>query len=135
SVASSSTSVTSSVLQYRTENGRTYHGYKDGSRLSLLILNEQKLSSLTDIQHNMFILTFDNQLGRAPVNAKNTSIKVGRVLDVGTGTGIWAMDFADEHPESEVIRKIAKQIFQILTYFYLRSLVLTFHPINILIIG
>lgn len=26
-----------------------------------------------------------------------------RVLDVGCGTGIWAIDFADEHPETEVI--------------------------------
>ncbi|KAF4773604.1 hypothetical protein HER10_EVM0002323 [Colletotrichum scovillei] len=100
SVASSSTSVTSSVLQYRTENGRTYHGYKDGK---YLMPNDDRENKRLDIQHNMFILTFDNQLGRAPVNAKDTSIKVGRVLDVGTGTGIWAMDFADEHPESEVL--------------------------------
>jgi ubiquinone/menaquinone biosynthesis C-methylase UbiE len=27
---------------------------------------------------------------------------VNHVLDLGTGTGIWAMDFADEHPEAEV---------------------------------
>ncbi|KAK1456466.1 hypothetical protein CMEL01_16479 [Colletotrichum melonis] len=100
SVASSSTSVTSSVLQYRTENGRTYHGYKDGK---YLMPNDDRENERLDIQHNMFILTFDNQLGRAPVNAKDTSIKVGRVLDVGTGTGIWALDFADEHPESEVL--------------------------------
>jgi cyclopropane fatty-acyl-phospholipid synthase-like methyltransferase len=26
-----------------------------------------------------------------------------RVLDLGTGTGIWAIDFADEHPSAEVI--------------------------------
>lgn len=24
-------------------------------------------------------------------------------LDIGTGTGIWAIDFADEHPETTVI--------------------------------
>jgi SAM-dependent methyltransferase len=28
---------------------------------------------------------------------------LGKVLDVGTGTGIWAVDFADEHPEAEVV--------------------------------
>ncbi|EQB45302.1 hypothetical protein CGLO_15852 [Colletotrichum gloeosporioides Cg-14] len=26
-----------------------------------------------------------------------------RVLDVGTGTGIWAIDFGEEHPDAEVI--------------------------------
>ena len=26
-----------------------------------------------------------------------------RVLDVGTGTGIWAMDYGDEHPEAEEV--------------------------------
>ncbi|WXC66058.1 hypothetical protein SNK03_011841 [Fusarium graminearum] len=26
-----------------------------------------------------------------------------KVLDIGTGTGIWAIDFADEYPEAEVI--------------------------------
>lgn len=33
---------------------------------------------------------------------KDSNVKVGRVLDVGTGTGIWAMEFGEEHPESEV---------------------------------
>ncbi|KXH38641.1 hypothetical protein CNYM01_08728 [Colletotrichum nymphaeae SA-01] len=67
SIVSSNASVTSSVLQFRKENGRTYHGYKDG------------------------------------MNSKDTNIKAKRVLDIGTGSGIWAMDFADEHPESEVL--------------------------------
>ncbi|KXH65002.1 methyltransferase domain-containing protein [Colletotrichum salicis] len=26
----------------------------------------------------------------------------GRVLDVGTGSGIWAVNFADDHPEAEI---------------------------------
>ncbi|KAI3582847.1 hypothetical protein IWW34DRAFT_301503 [Fusarium oxysporum f. sp. albedinis] len=30
-VESSTQSISSSILQYRQENGRTYHGYKDGS--------------------------------------------------------------------------------------------------------
>jgi SAM-dependent methyltransferase len=42
-------------------------------------------------------MLLEGELNRAPV--KNPA----RVLDIGTGTGIWAIDFADEHPESEVI--------------------------------
>ena len=26
-----------------------------------------------------------------------------RALDIGTGTGVWAMDFADEFPDCEII--------------------------------
>lgn len=47
----------------------------------------------------MMQLTFGlGKLYRAPID-KN----VQRVLDFGTGTGIWAMDLADEYPKCEVI--------------------------------
>lgn len=38
------------------------------------------------------------RLYRAPIG-----VGVQRVLDYGTGTGIWAIDFADEHPSANVI--------------------------------
>jgi methylase of polypeptide subunit release factors len=51
------------------------------------------------LQHHLFLLTFDDKLGLSPPNEHDA--KVGRVLDVGTGTGIWAIDYGDEHPETE----------------------------------
>ncbi|OHW95814.1 methyltransferase domain-containing protein [Colletotrichum incanum] len=84
STASSTTSLSSSILQHRIENGRTYHRYKDGN-----------------FQHDIFIYTIDDRLGLAP--PCNEDAKAGRVLDVGAGSGSWAIDFGDLHPEAEVI--------------------------------
>ncbi|KAI8310247.1 Secondary metabolism regulator LAE1 [Colletotrichum sp. SAR11_240] len=82
--ASSTTSLRESVVDYLVENGRTYHRYKEGNMV-----------------HALWLLTLDDKLGLAPPCDKDA--KVGRVLDIGTGTGIWAINFADEHPESEVL--------------------------------
>ncbi|KAK6208884.1 methyltransferase domain-containing protein [Colletotrichum tabaci] len=96
--SSSTTSVTSSVLDYRLDNGRTYHAYKNGK---YLIPNDERELDRLDLEHNMFLRTFGNRLGTAPPNEENSN--VGRVLDAGTGTGIWAIDFGDEHPDAEAI--------------------------------
>ncbi|KAL6355216.1 hypothetical protein LRP88_11465 [Fusarium phalaenopsidis] len=79
---SSLTSLRSSVLRVQEENGRTYHSMSSGN-----------------IQHNVWLLTLDGELGLSP----KISEPAKRVLDVGTGTGIWAVEYADLHPESEVI--------------------------------
>ncbi|PBP24865.1 hypothetical protein BUE80_DR004213 [Diplocarpon rosae] len=76
SMTESTTSITSSIMKYRQENGRTYH----------------------DLQHHVYLLTFEHKLVMCPLPKK-----LDRVLDIGTGTGIWAIDFADEHPESMVL--------------------------------
>lgn len=51
-----------------------------------------------DLQHHIFRLILDGRLYLAPIGEKPEN-----VLDVATGTGIWALDFAEEHPESHVI--------------------------------
>ncbi|KAK4236146.1 Phosphoethanolamine N-methyltransferase 1 [Achaetomium macrosporum] len=99
SLASSSTSLASSILKFRQENGRSYHAYKP-ERAYILPSDEQELDRL-DMQHHVFALTFDGALNFCP--AGNDGKPLRRVLDAGTGTGIWAIDFADAHPEAHVI--------------------------------
>ncbi|KAL2268072.1 hypothetical protein VTJ83DRAFT_2918 [Remersonia thermophila] len=99
SVASSSTSLASSILRLRQENGRKYHSYK-AEKEYILPSDEQETDRL-DLQHYIFCLTFDNQLYTCPAGRDGKPLN--RVFDAGTGTGIWAMDFADEHPEAHVI--------------------------------
>jgi methylase of polypeptide subunit release factors len=45
-------------------------------------------------------LTFEGKLFTALIPQEK---QLHRVLDVGTGTGIWAIDFADEYPEAQVL--------------------------------
>ncbi|KAF4917434.1 Secondary metabolism regulator LAE1 [Colletotrichum fructicola] len=94
---SATTSLRSSIIDYRVENGRTYHRYKEGKYFGP---NDEDESNRLDLQHHLFLLTFDNRLGYAPPNDPDWK---GRVLDVGTGTGIWSIDFGDEHPDAEVL--------------------------------
>ncbi|KAI5456249.1 S-adenosyl-L-methionine-dependent methyltransferase [Mariannaea sp. PMI_226] len=92
--ASDTTSLRSSILKYRQENGRTYHGYKDGA---YALPNDEVENERLDLQHHLFLLTFDEKLHAAPLNKP-----LHRAFDAGCGTGMWAIDFADEHPECQV---------------------------------
>ncbi|TQN64629.1 Secondary metabolism regulator LAE1, partial [Colletotrichum shisoi] len=53
------------------------------------------------LQHWLCLGSFRNKLGLAPPNDEGPPVK--RVLDLGTSTGLWAIEFGDEHPEAEVI--------------------------------
>jgi SAM-dependent methyltransferase len=90
-----STSVTSSIYNYRYENGRRYHGYRDGK---YLLPNDEAEQDRLDFHHHLFRLIIGGKLFRAPIGDKPQ-----RVLDFCTGTGIWAIDFADEYPSAFVI--------------------------------
>lgn len=95
---SSTASIGSSVMKFREENGRTYHAYQDGK---YMLPNDEREKDRLDLQHHLFTLTFDGKLFTCDVDKGKKQIH--RVLDAGCGTGIWAIDFADEHPESEVL--------------------------------
>ncbi|CAI0643115.1 unnamed protein product [Colletotrichum noveboracense] len=98
SLISDSTSLRSSILQNRIENGRTYHKYKDGK---YAWPNDEEENDRLDMQNEICFLTFHNRLGFAP--SCDEGAKVNRVLDLGTGTGLWAIEYADAHPEAEVL--------------------------------
>lgn len=87
-------SVRSELMQSVRENGRGYHRYRDGI---YLLPDDEREQERLDMQHAMFLRTFKNRLYLAPIDQP-----IGEVLDLGTGTGIWCIDFADEHPEATV---------------------------------
>lgn len=88
-------SLLSDVKNYAYENGRRYHSYREGHYV--LPIDEQE-QDRQDLLHHVRNLVLNGALLRAPVG-KN----IQRVLDIGTGTGIWAIDFADSFPSAEVI--------------------------------
>ncbi|KAI7519507.1 hypothetical protein KC316_g20111 [Hortaea werneckii] len=92
-VESGSTSLSESIYNYRREHGRTYHAYKDGK---YIFPNDEREADRLDLQHHIFRLTFGNRLFFSPLqNPKHC-------LDVGTGTGIWAEEFAEDFPYCQV---------------------------------
>ncbi|KAI8666768.1 hypothetical protein NCS57_00903500 [Fusarium keratoplasticum] len=97
--ASSTASMRSSILQYRTENGRTYHSFRES--INYVLPNDSSEQERLDLQHHLFTLTLGGKLYLSPIGKDDKPIR--RCLDAGTGTGVWAIDFADEHPETEVI--------------------------------
>ncbi|KAK0713762.1 S-adenosyl-L-methionine-dependent methyltransferase [Lasiosphaeria miniovina] len=92
-INSSTASLSSSILNYREVHGRTYQNFKDAEYWAP---NDEAQNDGLDFHHMMYLL-HDNKLNLAPVENPQA------VLDVGTGTGIWAMDFADQYPSAQVI--------------------------------
>ncbi|KAK6821798.1 hypothetical protein PG987_014623 [Apiospora arundinis] len=76
------------------ESGRLYHGYKEGK---YLLPNDAAEQERLDLQHKGFTVLLGDKLYLAPIGEPE------HVLDIGTGTGIWAIEFARDHPKAHVI--------------------------------
>ncbi|KAK8429157.1 S-adenosyl-L-methionine-dependent methyltransferase [Phyllosticta citricarpa] len=87
--------VASSITTYRYENGRRYHAYRDGA--SYYQPNDERQAEAGSIENHLWLLTLNDALFLAPLADPQ------RVLDVGTGTGLWAIDMADRYPACEVL--------------------------------
>lgn len=59
--------------------------------------NDDRANEQQDLAHHLYNLTLDRKLHLAPIKAPHN------ILDLGTGTGIWAIDMADAYPEAHIL--------------------------------
>ncbi len=87
--------LSNSVTDYQWENGRRYHAYQTGR---YPLPNDETELDREDMKHHEMMLITTNRLHFSPIPDKPQ-----RILDIGTGTGIWAMQMADKYPSAEVV--------------------------------
>lgn len=77
-------SLTESVTDYPVEHGRRYHRYRAGE---YLLPNDEIEQRRLDHVHRIFRLALRGRLHLAPLQDPQ------RIIDLGTGTGNWAIDW------------------------------------------
>jgi ubiquinone/menaquinone biosynthesis C-methylase UbiE len=87
-------SIASSILRGVDENGRRYASY--GKTLQGMPIDEQE-QDRNDLQHAKFLLLLNGRLHLAPISEDPQ-----KILDIGTGSGIWAIDMADKYPSASI---------------------------------
>lgn len=83
------------MMNYTYENGRRYHAYQSGS---YLLPNDEAEQYRLDLKHHVFKLILGGKLFCAPIDPNPQ-----RILDIGTGTGLWAIECAEACPSAEVV--------------------------------
>jgi len=91
------------------ENGRSYHGYKAGCKhntskfcgspltnIAYPYPNDYTETDRLDFQFEILKHAFEGRNYFAPIRNPKT------ILDIGTGTGQWAIELGDEFPDAEV---------------------------------
>ncbi|KAI1445715.1 S-adenosyl-L-methionine-dependent methyltransferase [Annulohypoxylon stygium] len=93
-LSADSISMSEDVRDYVFENSRRYHKYSEGR---YHFPNDDAEQEREDMQHAMVILLCDGKLHFAPLDDPKS------ILDLGTGTGIWAIDMGDQYPAAEIL--------------------------------
>lgn len=71
--------------------------------------NDEHEQDRLDMQHLIYRLALDSKLFLAPIPQE----KLLDVLDVGCGTGMWAIDVADENPLAQVLGIDLRCVFEL----------------------
>lgn len=95
SAGSLTDTLSSELLRGVDENGRTYAAY--GNQEYGLPIDEEELDRI-DMSHAKYLMLLEKKLFLAPIPPNPQ-----KILDLGTGTGIWAINVADEYPSAEVL--------------------------------
>ncbi|KAK8072538.1 hypothetical protein PG996_005886, partial [Apiospora saccharicola] len=74
--------------------GRIHQSFREGR---YFLPNDPAEQDRLDLQHASFELVLEGRFGLAPV--RNPKF----VIEVATGTGIWANEFARQHPDCHVV--------------------------------
>ncbi|GAB1312366.1 Methyltransferase domain-containing protein [Madurella fahalii] len=90
-------SLTQSIFDYWHENGRTYHAYHGGS---YHFPNDEPELERQNNQHYIVKILLDGRNYLAPLSHENPPRKI---LDIATGTGLWAVEMGDEFPHTTII--------------------------------
>ncbi|AEO54738.1 hypothetical protein MYCTH_2297650 [Thermothelomyces thermophilus ATCC 42464] len=91
---SATTSLAESVRDYIYENGRRYHRFREGR---YNFPNDDVEQQREDMKHAM-VKMLCGQLHFAPIGDNPHQI-----LDIGTGTGIWAIEMGDQFPTASIL--------------------------------
>lgn len=109
-LGSYTTSLSSSVFDFVYENGRRYTSNRSsgGVGSEYIIPNDEKEQERLDLAHHLWGLLLKGALHTARldkelIERRHAEGEPFRVLDLGTGTGIWAVDFGDLYPKAEVV--------------------------------
>ncbi|KAJ8117647.1 hypothetical protein OPT61_g1183 [Boeremia exigua] len=94
-LASETASLTSSIMAGHFENGRRYHAYQTANGEYILPDDEQEQDRL-DIKYASIQLVFSDKVTFTPLENPQ------QILDIGTGTGIWAIDAGEQFPSATI---------------------------------